>query len=278
MIHSKYGMIRIAMGVIVMRIQRLKKIEYYILEQRTVTIEQICQKFQISVATARRDINSLIKMNPRIVKTFGGVQCLTKSMDVPLTGYTIRVDTQVEEKDRICQKAAEMIAPDDVIFIDTGSTAANLIKYITCSCTVITNSLPVASSAAENSKITLLILPGSLSRNSMAFLGAETCEAIAKFNIQKAFVTSSGVSLSNGLTETTTEEYMIKKNLVERSEKIILMADATKFGKSSLYTYCPFLRLYAFITSDGIDAKVVQYCHDNSIKLFVCSPNAEKEV
>ena len=44
-----------------MRSQRIEEMEQYILEQKNVTVDQLCSAFQVSKNTVRRDLDELVK-------------------------------------------------------------------------------------------------------------------------------------------------------------------------------------------------------------------------
>lgn len=44
-----------------MRSKRIEEIREYILENKTLTLDQICKEFDISKSTLRRDLNDIMK-------------------------------------------------------------------------------------------------------------------------------------------------------------------------------------------------------------------------
>ena len=252
-----------------MKAQRLSQLEEFIMDRQMVTLEDICSEFNISLTTARRDLNELIAADGRVEKVYGGA----KIADIPsgsrsLKGYSKRTSVLSAEKDAICRMAAASITPGDIIFLDTGTTCTGILSNLSGTpCTVITDSLPAANLAVPLDHVTLILLPGRLNRNAMAFVGAETCEALAKYNIDKAFLTTSGVTIENGLTDTTAEEYIIKRTVIRQSRESYLLADSTKFEHKSLYTFCSLQELSAIYTTGSIPDRYLQYCSEHDIKM-----------
>ena len=56
-----------------MRSQRIAEIEQYVYEHKFVTLDELCDRFQVSKNTIRRDIEILIQ-NQDFEKTYGGIQ------------------------------------------------------------------------------------------------------------------------------------------------------------------------------------------------------------
>lgn len=249
-----------------MRTQRIDLIEQYITEHKNVTLTTLCKEFQVSKNTIRRDINQLAERGS-IKKVYGGVTLTDTSMKLTtLTPFSARSVLLEKEKDAICRYAASMIQDDDIIYIDTGTTSQNLIDYIANkSCIIITNSLQLSFKAVAYPRLTVISLPGKLKRDTLSFTGSEAEQYLSAYNISKAFLCCTGVSVENGLTNATTEEYLIKRAVATNCRTRILMVDHTKFGKFTLMTYCRLSDVDHILTDQLPDPMFTKYCQDHEI-------------
>lgn len=250
-----------------MRTQRIDLIEKYITQQKSVTLDDLCDKFQVSKNTIRRDIDTLVKKGA-IKKVYGGVTVAEQSPLIPkLIPYEERHITMPDEKDRICQSAASYVKDGDIIYIDTGTTCLNLIDYIADRvCTILTNSLQVCLKAVPYPNLNVISLPGKLKRETLSYVGSEIVDYLKTYNISKAFMACSGVTIDNGLTNATTEEYIIKKAVIENSSQTFLLADHTKFGQFALMTYCPLNEIGCIITDSALPQEYLEYCREHEIE------------
>lgn len=253
-----------------MRIQRVNLIQDYILEHQSVSLDTLCEVFKVSKNTVRRDINALAEKGI-IKKVYGGVTALApppSSQNV--LPYEERDIKFSDEKDSICRLAAQFIEDGDIIYIDTGTTCRNIIDYITDrKCTIITNSLLVATKAIPYPDLNIISLPGRLKRETLSFVGTECLDYFKKYNIGKAFLACSGITLESGLTNSTTEEYLIKKEVVENSRLNYLMADNSKFGIVSLMTFASLDQIQSIITDKELPAEYQKYCTEHNINLVI---------
>ena len=112
-----------------MKSQRLDMIEEYVLEHKNASLDTLCEKFNVSKNTIRRDVDILLKRGS-IMKVYGGVAALETPQTLPLLSYEERGGRFPEEKKEICRRAAELVAEDDTIYIDTGTTCLNLVDFI----------------------------------------------------------------------------------------------------------------------------------------------------
>lgn len=252
-----------------MKTQRLDSLEKYILGKRSVTIDDICQTYQVSKNTARRDLDELVARGT-VAKVYGGVRAKNSSpVQITLSSFSERHITNRTSKEYICKNAAALVNNDDIIFIDTGTTCVNMVEYLKDTrCTIITNSLQVAITAIPYKNLNLLMLPGKLNRDTFSFVGIETVENLNVYNIDKAFMASTGITIDNGLTNASPEEYSVKKTAIQNSHSRYLLVDYSKFGRAALKTYCQLSDIQAIVTDRCPPDEYVTYCNDRKIKII----------
>lgn len=255
-----------------MRTERIDLVEAYILKNKTVSLDTLCEQFDVSKNTVRRDVDTLVKRGT-IKKVYGGVTALDPGNTIPkLIPYSERGILYTEEKDSICRTAALFVEEHDTIYIDTGTTCLNLIDYISDKeCTILTNSLQLFLKAVQYPKLNVISMPGKLKRETLSFAGTEVTDYLKTYNITKAFMACTGVTPKNGLTNATAEEYIVKKAVLENTAHSYLLADHSKFGKVSLMTYWPLEDVEHIITDRHLEAEYEEFCRENQIEVSVCS-------
>lgn len=252
-----------------MRTKRIDLIERYIEEEKLVSLDVLCEKFNVSKNTIRRDIDELVKKGIA-EKVYGGVSFKAPQSDARLVPYEERHTVLSAEKDAISKKAASFVKEGDIIYIDTGTTCLNMIDYLAhIPCTIITNSLRIYMKAVQYPNLQIISLPGTLNRDTLSFVGSEIPVYLRTYNITKAFMASTGVSIENGLTNASADEYAIKKTVIENSQTRFLLSDHTKFGKFALMTYCPLDEIQYLITDTVPEQKYLDYCKEHKIILEV---------
>lgn len=257
-----------------MRNIRLEQLEAYIIEQKNVSLDTLCQTFGVSMNTIRRDLSELTSRGT-IKKVYGGVTAVTEAS--PLISYEVRNTCLSEEKDIICRQAASYVKPGDIIYLDTGTTCLNLIDYLCgLSCTILTNSLQVCIKAAAYPSLRLICLPGELKRETLSFVGEEVLSFLKIYNIQKAFMTATGLSTENGLSNASPEEYRIKCAVMNASKEHYLLLDHSKFDRVSLMTYASFDQIHCLITDQKPSEKYLRSCENDGIQLVY--PEVDKVI
>nr|WP_294679087.1 DeoR/GlpR family DNA-binding transcription regulator [uncultured Blautia sp.] len=251
-----------------MKSQRLDMIEEYVLEHKNASLDTLCETFNVSKNTIRRDIDILLKRGT-IMKVYGGVAALETPQALPLLSYEERGTRYPEEKKAICQRAADLVSEDDTIYIDTGTTCLNLVDYISDRhCTILTNSLLIFNKAAAYPNLDVISVPGRLNRKTLSFTGPDINDYLKTYNISRAFMACTGVTMKSGLTNASAEEYLTKKAIAENTASLVLLADHSKFGRISLMTYSSMDNLDAIVTDQKLPDEYDAYCTEHGIRVM----------
>lgn len=250
-----------------MRSQRMEQMEAYILEHKTVTLDELCEEFGVSKNTVRRDLDVLLE-NRRFKKIYGGV---TVEDFKELVSFGERNISKLSEKQRIAQKAASLVEDGDVIFIDSGTTTLHLVEYLgeRKNVTIVTNNIETILRAIPMENLTLIALPGTLNRKTLSFTGLNAVQLLQQFNIRKAFMASTGYSMESGVTNSSPLESDIKRTAVARSQQVYLLADAAKYGAAALTTYCRLEELNGLITDQLPPQEAQDFLSTHGVQLLL---------
>lgn len=254
-----------------MRISRIDQLEQYILEHKAASIDSLCEVFDISKNTLRRDLEVLVGRG-NIEKVYGGVIASENAASLPdLVSFNERAGRNFHSKQKIAALAASFVREKDIIFIDSGSTTMNIVEHLTHlnKVTVITNSLQVINKALSYPNINLIVLPGTLIRDTASLVGSSCAEYLEHYNIVRAFMACTGISIAAGICNASTEEYDIKKTALKKSQKHYLLADSSKFGRASLMTYGDMNQFDYILTDQMPDDAFCSYCSERDCVIRV---------
>ena len=98
-------------------------------EKGSITVTELKELLNTSESTIRRDLNTLDEQG-RLTKVFGGA--VEKSNGVLTTELSVsqKATVNTEAKKKIAMYAAKLVAPNDFIYIDAGTTTEYLIDYL----------------------------------------------------------------------------------------------------------------------------------------------------
>ncbi len=232
--------------------RRLLEMENYILSHISVTMEELCGAFQVSMNTVRRDVAELVRSG-HVQKVYGGVQAVAQKHG--LVPRAERSGRPSGVKRAICLQAAKMVRDGDIVFIDSGTTTVHLMEALKDrNITVISNNIGIIVQALEYDNIRLIVAPGEVQRKTHSITGEETADFLSTMNINIAFMTAIGASFT-GVTNSSPLEYEIKKAVVSHTEKPVLLVAGSKFGITSLFTYADLSQFRTVVTDGSIPAE-----------------------
>ncbi len=217
--------------------ERRDLIVSYINDNKAVTVTQLMEEFDASAATIRRDL-SVLNDEHRIVKVFGGATWIS---DPDITTKEESVSTKsslnVAEKDAIARYAASLISDDDFVYIDSGTTTLEMIKYLdNTKAKYITNGIVHAKKLLEKGLDTMII-GGRCKKSTEAIVGPDCIEGIRKYHFTKAFMGTNGISINAGFTTPDVDEAMVKEEVIRHAYISYILADHTKFEHISSVTF-----------------------------------------
>ncbi|WP_296829664.1 DeoR/GlpR family DNA-binding transcription regulator [uncultured Megasphaera sp.] len=253
-----------------MKIIRINSIKKMLEEEHHLSINHLCDVFNVSKNTIRRDIAELDKQG-LINKVYGGITLKETDSIEP---FTQRETKNASNKQRAAKMAASLVNDNDIIFIDSGTTTFHMIPYLADkkNLTIITASVNIinAAIAYSNSKtFNLIATGGTLYYPSMSFVGPSVLHCLDNYNTSKIFLASTGISIENGATNASIAENEIKQKLIQKTGEKHLLIDSSKLDVTSLMTYCSLSDLDSIILDRQAPDKYVQYCKKNHVQLLV---------
>ncbi len=230
------------------RLAKAQRHERIIAELRsnpTVRISHLAQAFGVSTETVRRDIDDLSSRG-LVARTYGGAAA-------PMgrePAVHERSTAMVSEREGIARVAAAMIAPGDVVMIDSGATTLHLARQLALAqpeITVITNGLEIAHSLGSRDRIRVILCPGSYAAREDGVYGQDACDFLRRFHANVA-LTSAGGLTSGGITDVDSNAAWIKRTMFERAARRVFLVDHAKFQVPLLEVVAPLDSLTDVVT------------------------------
>jgi DeoR/GlpR family transcriptional regulator of sugar metabolism len=234
--------------------------------RRAVRLEELSTALGVSQATVRRDLNELAASG-RLRRVHGGAVAVDGRLDEPLVD--VKAMAAAAQKARIAARAVELLAPDDTVYLDSGSTvlAAARLLHGWDRLTVVTNSLPVANELLGRGPRVILV-GGELRERSQAVVGPLTRRLLEDIHVDRALMGTFALSLEDGMTTTDPGEGFTKELVLGRAREVILLADSGKVGTRSLIHAGRLDAVDVLVTDDGIDERAARAIARLGIKVI----------
>ncbi len=216
---------------------RQAEIANLIRQRDHITVNELAEILKTSRETIRRDLTELARTG-KVQKFHGGAS-------LPLTTgeghFHDRMGKNVTAKVQIATAAAKLIAPNETILIDTGSTtlyfAEELVKI--SSLTVVTNSAEIARimSTGQSTSRTFL-LGGEFHGDNRQTVGSMAIAQVQSFRAHHAILTAGALDARTGVMDYSIEEAQLARAMVERGESLTVLVDSSKFEQIASFEVC----------------------------------------
>ncbi|MDB4223426.1 DeoR/GlpR family DNA-binding transcription regulator [Granulosicoccus sp.] len=235
-------------------------------QQGKIEAKSIAAELGLSDDTIRRDLRELASAG-KLQRVHGGA--LPKSpADADLEA---RQSIASRSKQQIGKTAASLIEPEQVVIIDGGTTAMQLIKNLSRNQrnTIVTHSPTIAVALAPYPLITVVMIGGTLFRHSMVNVGAATVEAVSHIHADTFFMGVTGVDVKAGLSTGDLEEALVKRALSLRAADTIIMASSEKLGVASPYVVMPLDNASGIVLDRKIPPSIKKLMKNSGLDVYV---------
>jgi len=227
--------------------ERQQRIHACVRDVRVIRVEKLASLLDVSAATIRRDLEEM-EQRGRLRRVHGGAVATESNLDEPL--FDDKADLSPAEKEAIAAAALTLIHRRDTVYLDGGSTVLALAGKLQdfTQLTVVTNSLRIAH-LFSGSGPRMLLVGGECRRLSQTLVGPLSRPVLDAVHVDIAFLGTIGLSVADGLTTTDPDEAMTKELAIAHARRVVLLADAAKFGKSSFVRFAAAGDLDVLITN-----------------------------
>lgn len=216
-------------------IERAEYIMTQLNKNKVVMVADLSREMNVTEETVRKDLEKLEKQE-RLIRVHGGAYLHEGfGNEIPVE---VRSKIMNREKELLAARCMELIREKESVFLDSSTTAWHLARHLAAAekrLTVITNSLAAATEVAGNASIRLILLGGELNRDTGSFEGQSVLAVLKECYVEKAFISSTGISLDAGITDSVRAEAEIRRQVMKQAKTCVMVMDSTKIGRNSIY-------------------------------------------
>jgi DeoR/GlpR family transcriptional regulator of sugar metabolism len=241
-----------------MRESRLRSIVDILQRERQATVVGLAGRLNVAEMTIRRDLRELGRRG-LVERTHGGAVLPLRPRNLGEPPMLQRMGEQAEAKDRIGRAVADMIQPNETVFIGSGTTALAVARALAGRdrLTVVTNALTVMNSLVASPGITVVAVGGFLRRPELSLIGHFAEAAMRDMRVDRVIIGMRGIHPEHGLTSDHMQELMTDRAILAIGEQTILVADHTKFGRIAASRTAPVTAAHLIVTDSQAPADIV---------------------
>jgi len=204
-----------------------------------------------SEMTIRRDLEVLAGQGV-LARYRGGARSLLLRGEEP--PYALRAGEGVAAKRRIAEQVASMLADGESVVLDSGTTCVAVAEVLReRRLTVMPLSLHAANALVGAPSLTLLIPGGAPRPGELALTGPLTEASLAALRFDTAIIGCCGLTVANGVTGYDLADAAVKRAAMRAANRVIAVADASKFTRTALAVVAPVSELDLVVTD--VDAQ-----------------------
>ncbi len=254
--------------------RRIKVLERIAADQ-AVEVSSLAREFGVSEMTIRRDLRRLDR-DGFVRRTYGGATTrVVRAAGALEVTQNARMLHHAQEKGKIALRAAELTAGARVMFIGVGSTVEQFARLAAprSGLLVITPSLVVASLLGTR-KVQVIMAGGMVRKDELSCVGPAAVECVQRYNTDLAVIGAAGISARRGVTDLDDQEAGVIRAALERTERIVVLADGSKFGDVALSTVVPIERVSVIVTDSSADPAEVDRIAREGVEVILADADA----
>ena len=248
--------------------ERHSRILALLQQSGSISVAQLSERFRVSEVTIRKDL-SYLEQQKKLYRTHGSAILI--SPYISDRHVNEKEKKNVVEKQAIGAAAAALIAQNDSIIIASGTTMAFLAREIKPEgrLTVITAAVPVTQILSQDPDIDVIQLGGITRTSSVSVVGPFAEQMLRNFNCSKLFIGVDGVDPEFGLTTTNMLEASLNRAMIEAAQKVVVLADSSKFGRRGFSKICDLESVDRIITDSNIQPHYLERLRERGIEVTV---------
>ena len=248
--------------------QRREQILQLLIQHGNVQVAELAQRFGVSSVTIRSDLGKF-ESQGLATRTHGGANL--QRTPPQEQGIHEKDAINLPMKESVGMFAARLVRPGDNIIIDSGSTTMTLARNLRAhrDVTVMTNGLNIAWELANAPGVELMLTGGLLRKQSLSLQGSQAETSLNTYSFDTVFLDVDGLDLQFGLTTHDQAEASLNHHMVERARRVVVLTDASKFGRVSLHRIARLDQVHTVITDAGISAEYLEGLQRLEIEVIV---------
>ena len=242
--------------------ERKRTVVQLVTEQDGCSVARLADELEFSKATIRRDLQDLAAEG-RIERSHGGA--------VPVSSvgrersYDQREVDHLDAKQAIATRASEEIRDGHVVCFDAGTTTTEVARAAPDSGFVGVANMPELALELADGGVDVKLTGGTMRPRSHAMVGPTAESFLDRRNFDLLFLGTNGITADTGLSTPDEDEAAVKRRMVDNANRVVLVADHTKFGERSFVSVADSDEIDLFVTDAVLPGELDEAFADTTV-------------
>ncbi|WP_062119753.1 DeoR/GlpR family DNA-binding transcription regulator [Aureimonas sp. AU40] len=234
--------------------------------QGRVQVDELSQRFEVSVQTIRKDLNDLC--DGRLLSRIHGGAVV--SFGAENVGYDARRLIAAGEKAAIGRAVADLVPNGASLTINIGTTTEAVATALSRhqGLMVVTNNINVATTLRPCPEIEVVIAGGTVRRSDGGIVGEAAVDFIQQFRVDFAVIGVSAIEADGTLLDYDYREVRVAQAIIANARHTILVSDATKFERTASVRIGNIREIGTFVTDHCPVEEFRQVCKAAQVRLI----------
>ena len=256
-------------------IRRTDMLQNLLAERGFLSIADIMAATGVSAASARRDAGRLAEAG-MATRLHGGVQAVDGAFarasaegKLNTSAFDESRTLNIEAKRAIARLGVQMCADGDAIVVNGGTTTYQMCEPLRGrKLKVLTNSYPLAEFLIHETDNRVALPGGEVYRDQKIIVAPFDDDAIQHYSARYMFMSALAIG-PLGLIEGDPLIARAETKLLRRAEKLVVLADGSKFTVKGSLVVCPLARIDTLITDASAPETALAMMRDAGVKVVV---------
>lgn len=238
---------------------RREKLLAILKESKRRSIDDLSQQLEVSAMTIRRDCHVLEEMG-KVTQKLGFVSLVEPSEEPNQAVEVI--------KERLGAEASRFIQDEEIIFMNSSSTALQALKYLLDKKVfILTNNANSTKFLNEKNKATLIMSGGEIN-NRLIMCGDLAVQSFGSMRADWGIIGCAGLNVDHGISSPFITEATVNRTIVQNSNKLIVVADYRKLNAFSNFTIGSIKDVDVLITDTFAPSKIINDIQKQGVRVI----------
>jgi DeoR family transcriptional regulator of aga operon len=235
-------------------------------------VADLSERFGISEVTVRSDLDALASRG-EVHRIRGGA--IPRTLPDKERPFEESETSFADEKIAIGRAAAALVRDGETLLMDVGTTAAAAARALAQreelrNVVVFTNGLKTALELeVATPRVSVVILGGTLRPLQHSLVEPMASLILEQINVHTLILGCNGVDPEGGVTNVNLPEAEVKKRMLKAAQRVVVVADGSKIGRTELAHLCPIERVDLVITDESADPAVVEQLRERGCEVRI---------
>lgn len=244
-------------------------------QQDRVEVEDLSQRFGVSLQTVRADLRDL-SARGALSRVHGGAVRLSSAAS---QDYADRRKLNASGKQLMAAAAAELIPDNCSLTLNIGTSTEQVARALSGhrGLTVISNNINIISMMMGGQAKELILAYGTVRQSDGAIVGEDAVEFISRYKVDFAVIGASALDADGAVMDHDAREVSVARAILKNARQKVLVCDGSKFDRSAPVRICDVADLDVVITDRPVPVEFAEAARAAGTRILTAGQNESSE-